>query len=68
MEVVSLLLYVGAVWVLGAIGLFVWNVLARGHEHSDRLALLPLEDNWSDPLRAPHSTVSVTDTRKHETP
>ncbi|HEX6242999.1 MAG TPA: hypothetical protein VFZ61_18930 [Polyangiales bacterium] len=67
MEVVSLLLYVGAVWVLGAVGLFIWNVLARGHEHSDRLALLPLEDNWSDPLRA-SSTVSVTDTRREENP
>lgn len=58
MEVVALLMYVGAVWVTGAIGLFVWNVLNRGHEHADRLAVLPLEDNWTDPSRvpAPHGT------------
>ena len=52
MEVVSLLLYVGAVWVIAAIGFFMWNVAARGHEHADRLAVLPLEDNWSDPRNA----------------
>jgi len=49
MEVVTLLLYVGAVWVIAAIGFFMWNVLGRAHEHADRLAVLPLEDNWSDP-------------------
>ena len=48
MEVVTLLLFVGAVWVLGAVGLFAWNLLTAGHEHADRLALLPLEDNWTD--------------------
>lgn len=67
MEVVSLLLYVGAVWVLGAVALFIWNVLDHGHEHSDRLALLPLEDNWSDPLRA-SSTVPATEPRREEGP
>jgi hypothetical protein len=53
MEVVALLLYVGAVWVAGAVGLFIWNVACRGHEHADRLAILPLEDNWTDPSTAP---------------
>jgi hypothetical protein len=48
MEAVTLLMFVGVVWVLGAIGLFSWNILNRGHEHADRLALLPLEDNWTD--------------------
>jgi hypothetical protein len=57
MEVVTLLLYVGAVWVIAAIGFFMWNVLARAHEHADRLAVLPLEDNWSDPrIGTPRST------------
>jgi hypothetical protein len=50
MEVVALLLYVGAVWVLGAVGLFAWNLRTSGHEHEERLALLPLQDNWTDPL------------------
>lgn len=49
MEVVTLLLFIGAVWVVGALGLFAWNLLSAGHEHTDRLALLPLEDNWHDP-------------------
>jgi hypothetical protein len=49
MEAMSLLLFVGAVWVIGAVGLFAWNVATRGHEHAERLAILPLEDNWQDP-------------------
>jgi hypothetical protein len=48
-EVLTLLMFVGAVWVLGAVVLFAWNLLTAAHEHSDRLALLPLEDNWHDP-------------------
>jgi hypothetical protein len=53
MEVIALLLYVGAVWVAGAIGLFIWNVACKGHEHADRLAILPLEDNWTDASQVP---------------
>ncbi|MFM2416611.1 MAG: hypothetical protein RL385_1334 [Pseudomonadota bacterium] len=49
MEVLTLLLFVSAVWVLGALGLFAWTVLQRNHEHAERLAILPLEDNWNDP-------------------
>ena len=52
MEAVTLLMFVGVVWVLGAIGLFSWNIFNRGHEHVDRLAVLPLEDNWTDAARA----------------
>jgi hypothetical protein len=51
-EVVTLLLFVGAAWVAGAVGLFAWTVLGGGHEHTDRLAILPLEDNWKDPRAA----------------
>jgi nitrogen fixation-related uncharacterized protein len=50
MEVVTLLLFVGAVLVVGAIGFFVWSVATDHHEHADRLAMLPLQDNWSDSL------------------
>jgi hypothetical protein len=54
MEVVTLLLFIGAVWVIAAIGFFAWNLLATtDHEHADRLALLPLEGNWSDPQKCP---------------
>lgn len=48
MEVIALLIFIGALWVLAAIGFFAWNLLAKNHEHADRLALLPLEDNWND--------------------
>jgi len=48
MEVVTLLLFVGALWVLAGIGFFAWNLRADSHEHTERLALLPLEDNWVD--------------------
>jgi hypothetical protein len=47
-EVVSLLLFVGALWGLCAIGLFAWSLLNVQSDHADRLAILPLEDNWSD--------------------
>ena len=67
MEVVTLLLYVGAVWVVGAIALFVWSVVNHGHEHADRLAVLPLEDNWSDPLR-PDSMVPPPHSKEQGTP
>jgi hypothetical protein len=48
MEVIPLLIFVGAIWVLAAIGFFAWNLLVTNHEHTDRLAMLPLEDNWTD--------------------
>lgn len=60
MEVLALLMYVGAVWVAGAIGLFVWNVACKGHEHADRLAILPLEDNWTDEAQVPDSATHAT--------
>jgi hypothetical protein len=52
MDVLVLLMFVGAVWVVGAVAFFAWNLLWKHHEHSDRLAMLPLEDNWSDSERA----------------
>lgn len=60
MEVVTLLMYVGAVWVLAAILFFAWNLFGGSFEHADRLALLPLDDNQpglvpNDSSRAAHS-------------
>jgi hypothetical protein len=52
-EVVILLLFIGAVLVASAVGFFVWSVATDHHEHADRLAMLPLDDNWSDPLNVP---------------
>lgn len=62
MEVVNLLLFVACVWVVTAVGLFAWNLLTAGHEHADRLALLPLEDNWNDP----HATRPSDGAREQE--
>lgn len=67
MEVVALLLYVGAVWVVGAIGLFLWSIVSKGHEHADRLAILPLEDNWTDPAQVPPKPI-VQAPGEHERP
>ncbi len=66
----TLLLFVAAVWVVFALGLFAWNLLHRNHEHADRLALLPLEDNWND-LASRHpdtSSAHPTTKRKAQTP
>jgi hypothetical protein len=57
-EVVTLLLFVGAVWVVAAIGFFAWSLATTHHEHVDRLAVLPLEDNWSDPQHGDRETKS----------
>lgn len=48
MEVVALLLFIAGMWVLGAVALFSWNLFTEHPEHADRLALLPIEDNWTD--------------------
>ena len=47
MEVVTLLLFIGAIWVIAAVGFFAWNLLSLHHEHAERVALLPLDDPWS---------------------
>jgi hypothetical protein len=66
-EALGLLLFVGAVWVLGAVALFAWNVASRGHEHTERLAILPLEDNWQDPQMNERLARASHDSRKVET-
>lgn len=66
MEVVSLLLFIGAVWVVTALGLFAWNLLNEGHEHAERLSLLPLEDNWVDPRAQSRNAGHVASERKSQ--
>jgi hypothetical protein len=63
MDVMTLVLFVGAVWVLGAVGLFAWHVRSAGHQHAERLAILPLEDNWSDPRAARDRSKGKAETR-----
>jgi cbb3-type cytochrome oxidase maturation protein len=44
-EILILTLFVSLVLALGGVGFFVWSVRQGAHEHSDRLALLPLRDD-----------------------
>ncbi len=45
MNVLSLQVFVSLMLVAGAVVLFIATVRARTFEHSDRLALAPLEDD-----------------------
>ncbi len=45
MEALILLLFLSAVLVASAVGLFAWTVRERTFEHSERLALLPLRED-----------------------
>ncbi|MGF1464921.1 MAG: cbb3-type cytochrome oxidase assembly protein CcoS [Sandaracinaceae bacterium] len=44
MEVLIITVSVSLALAAGGVGLFVWSVRQGTFEHSDRLALLPLED------------------------
>ncbi len=55
MEIVTLLLYVGAVWVVGALLFFAWNLAGGAFEHADRLALLPLDETTPEFCKAGES-------------
>jgi cbb3-type cytochrome oxidase maturation protein len=44
MEVLILTTFVSVLLAAGGVGLFVWSVKARTFDHSERLAILPLED------------------------
>jgi nitrogen fixation-related uncharacterized protein len=50
MEVIGLQIFVSLMLVLGSVLLFAWSAKQRDHEHDDRLALLPLENDSSHPL------------------
>ncbi len=49
MEVLILEVFVSLLLVAGSLVLFAWTVRQRDHEHSDRLALLPLEEDGALP-------------------
>jgi hypothetical protein len=51
-EVLTLLLFIGGIWVFVALAFFAWTQFNANDEHADRLALLPLEDNWRDPEKS----------------
>lgn len=45
MEILILTLFVSLVLGGAGVGFFVWSVRQGAHEHGDRLALLPLQDD-----------------------
>ncbi|MBX7195899.1 MAG: cbb3-type cytochrome oxidase assembly protein CcoS [Sandaracinaceae bacterium] len=49
MEVLILTVFVSLVLAALGVGLFVWSAKSRTFEHSDRLAILPLEDEIKVP-------------------
>lgn len=51
MEIVILLVFVSLVLAIGAVVFFAWSVREGTHQHADRLALLPLEDDHGEPDR-----------------
>lgn len=63
MEVLVLQVFVSLLLVVGSLLLFGFSVRQRDHEHADRLALAPLDDDSSP--RAPSvSNPSTTDTKR----
>jgi hypothetical protein len=61
MNVLILQVFVSLMLVLGSVLALLYSVKQADHEHSDRLSLLPLEDD-SLPLvpRAPHARITAT--------
>lgn len=48
MEIVILQAFVSLMLVGGSLLLFAYSVRQRDHEHADRLALLPIEDDVAE--------------------
>lgn len=56
MNVIVLQVFVSLMLVAGSVLLFITSIKNRDHEHADRLALFPLEND--DPSRTPTSRTS----------
>ena len=61
MEVVIILVFISLMLVVLALGFFAWCVKSRTLEHSDRLALLPLQEE--DPAPSDHPQTDTTPRR-----
>jgi len=69
MNVLSLQVFVSLMLVAGAVVLFIATVRARTFEHSDRLALAPLEDDLQpdkDPLNSDQTQTSFLNSREEK--
>ena len=53
MEALILTVFVSIVLSALAVGMFVWDVRQGGHDHHDRLSLLPLERPGDPTLPVP---------------
>lgn len=58
MEVMSLLLFIGVVFVVGAGLAFLWSAGLGTFDHTERLALLPLDDPQEAPEAPRQEAVS----------
>ncbi len=52
MEVLTLTVFASLVLGLAAVLFFAWNVRGRSHEHTEHLALLPLDDDEPERSRS----------------
>jgi hypothetical protein len=62
MNVLLLQVFVSLMLVLGSVLALLYSVKQADHEHSDRLSLLPLEDDYvarATPLPAARNTTAV---------
>jgi nitrogen fixation-related uncharacterized protein len=50
-EVLILLFFVSLLLVILGVGLYAWTLRQRSHEHCDRLSLLPLDQQGTDPWK-----------------
>ncbi|RYE78827.1 MAG: cytochrome oxidase [Myxococcales bacterium] len=50
MEVLILQVFVSLMLVVSSVVLFAYSVARRDHEHSDRLALLPIQTDDANPV------------------
>lgn len=60
MEVIGLQIFVSLMLVLGSVLLFAYSAKQRDHEHGDRLALLPLENDSTRPLTDSDAPGAIT--------
>ncbi len=68
MEVLGLQIFVSLMLVVGSVLLFAFTAKQRDHEHHDRLALLPLENDTPRPLidsDAPGAPAPRAEVAKH---
>ena len=62
MEVLILTIFASAALVAAALLFFAWNVRSGSHEHADRLALLPLQQERRQRHAATHGSQSPSAT------